>query len=525
MRRAHRLCIFAAVVVLALSLLSAPLRVCAHQHHAGHHEKHLEHRLEQRKSEVQHLKKSLHARDDKIDHLKDEVESRDKKVHDLKKSVSHASHEESELNSTVHRLERHLKEARKSKRREEHKIDEEKKDLSKERKKVDHRRDDVKHEEHRLSHESSELESARKELKRLNSSLHDREASVEAREQQLDEIDRQREDYYYKKYAKPYEHYWRPPSPQPEASSSDESSQHHQHHHTRHHERHGTKSHEHEQQVESDRPEYEKYYARYLPREANLSTSTTAEVEADGAATEPIAQPTAATTPAISESAIDLSQAASAYTDPSEFSPDPEIAAASELSSEMQRPYEVYYDRYIPKAAGTVSAIDSEEIPPSGPRTRYGRLAGKPHREYPRHEHRQPEWADENLSPEERSLPETQDARKRTHGESMRDFTRPLTLISSHVPSAMLRTPRPAAASITGRRRSPACTVTHTCTDTPTQRQRGGTICDMEGIGSTIVASEGIRPDRMRERIAIVVRTMTQTKLSLRVLLSQAARS
>lgn len=144
-----------------------------------------------------------------------------------------------------------------------------------------------------------------------------------------------------RKYAAPYEHYWRSTNRSDELSHHvDHGVKHHVHHHTaRHHHGNDERSRGHGEQPELPAPDYEKYYKQYLP--AGVSTDHHHQPAAlvDSAGTAPV--------PASSEA---LSEASSfgQYMDSSDsFSAKPEIDASSEMSIKFYEPYESMFDKSV----------------------------------------------------------------------------------------------------------------------------------------------------------------------------------
>ena len=427
------LTLYAFAILLTLTSLCSITSVVAdgHKHDDGKHgnEKHLEHKLDSRDEEIKKLEKSLDRREEKVDEVKDKLDERDKKIDKLKDDIKHDDKKYAEQKHELHKYEKRETEDRKFEKK-----------LDRREEKLDQRQHELKKDEMELDDDSKDLSHARTKLHRLKKELDTREHDVARREEELDALDRAREDFYYNKYAKPYEKYWRPPD-QP---VDKKHTKHHEHHHTKHHKHHHTERDEDGSGQQPQQPQqpqqiprtgYEKYYEHYLPpdvRPANgkRRVSVSASVNA-----EPLSE---------SDASTPSSPYEASYTNPSSgYSSKPEMDASSELANEAQKPYEGYYSQYVngggagygsPPSAMKMNLIETTsssndtqiQQPQSGQQsqstqsatnepaadqdesepTRYGRFEGKPVQSYPNYsmEENAPRWADSSLSNEERSV-------------------------------------------------------------------------------------------------------------------------
>ena len=211
----------------------------------------------------------------------------------------------------------------------------------------------LRHDRHHLERAEDKLEKRQERLEEGKHHLKKREHQVEKTQAEIDRQEKERKDYFYRKYAAPYEHYWLPPEQRTGAkgeeadADADVSEKHHVHHGTKHHKEHGVAHHGQQvQQPQAARPSYEQYYKQYVPGNiapGNSAAAAAAVAVQTGSSTKKASDlPTAAS----ASSLYDGGSYAATYTNSEDtFSAGPEIDASSELSSKMRQPYSDMFDK------------------------------------------------------------------------------------------------------------------------------------------------------------------------------------
>ncbi len=179
-----------------------------------------------------------------------------------------------------------------------------------------------------------------------------------------------------RKYAAPYEVYWKPKEERtpplkedeaPPASDSDEAADtdsHHVKHGTKHHKHHGIAHH-----TASNLPaapaspaaNYQKYYSQYMPGGVQTSATPASKHHASAADATSLPESDALPAPAETESLSEASSSPSPYMDQymnagDSYSAQPEIDASQQLSGDMQSEYKQLYSQSVTSAGSQASS-------------------------------------------------------------------------------------------------------------------------------------------------------------------------